>query len=103
MWNTEYIKDVKSMRSSETIIRRIMRMELYFDMIRRALKEGLNVCSDFPLNAVLDELVTYYESGQWLSDYEADERGEIPSDLKRGVLSEDGMYNLLSELNDEAY
>ncbi len=91
------------MQSSETIIRRIMRMELYFDMISRAVNEGINVCSDPPLNAVLAELVSYYESGRWLSDYEADERGEIPSDLKRGVLSEDGLYNLLSELDDEAY
>ena len=41
-------------------------------------------------------LVEYYEGGQWLQDYEADEQGLIPKDLKRGVLSEDGLYNLLS-------
>ena len=28
-------------------------------------------------------------------DYEADERGELPPDLKRGVLSQDALYNLL--------
>lgn len=39
----------------------------------------------------------YMDSGLWLSDYEADERGELPSDLKRGVLSQDGLYDLLSE------
>ena len=33
----------------------------------------------------------YEESGQWLQDYEADERGELPHDLKRGVLSQDGL------------
>jgi hypothetical protein len=31
-------------------------------------------------------------------DYEADEAGEIPSTVKRGVLSEDGLYNLLEDL-----
>lgn len=91
------------MHSSETLISRIKRMELYFDMISRAVNEGISVYSDPLLNAVLDELVAYYESSLWISDYKADERGEIPSDLKRGVLSEDGVYNLLSELIDEAY
>ena len=41
-------------------------------------------------------LEAYYTSGEWLEDYEADERGEFPSDLKRGVLSQDALYNLLS-------
>ena len=30
-------------------------------------------------------------------DYEADERGELPPDLKRGVLSQDALYDLLEE------
>ena len=34
-------------------------------------------------------------------DYEADERGELPPDLKRGVLSQDALYDLLERLNDE--
>ena len=45
-----------------------------------------------------DALKEYYESGLWLSDYEADERGELPADLKRGVLSQDGLYNLLNDI-----
>lgn len=40
-------------------------------------------------------LEAYYTSGEWLEDYEADERGELPPDLKRGVLSQDALYNLL--------
>lgn len=31
--------------------------------------------------------------------FEADERGEIPADLERGVLSEDGLYDLLGEVD----
>ena len=64
----------------ETRIERIRRMEAYFD---RADAEALAI------------LEAYYTSGLWLSDYEADERGELPKDLKRGVLSQDGLYNLL--------
>jgi hypothetical protein len=32
--------------------------------------------------------------------YEADERGELPPDLKRGVLSQDALYDLLEEKHD---
>ena len=44
--------------------------------------------------AVLD---SYYTSGDWRRDYELDEAGLLPKDLRRGVLSQDGVYNLLSE------
>ena len=40
-------------------------------------------------------LSIYYTSGEWLEDYEADERSELPPDLKRGVLSQDALYDLL--------
>ncbi len=48
--------------------------------------------------AQLKRLLEYYEGGQWLRDYELDEQGGLPPDLKRGVLSEDGVYNFLAEL-----
>ena len=35
--------------------------------------------------------------GAWREDYEADEVGTLPEDLKRGVLSQDALYDLLSE------
>lgn len=40
-------------------------------------------------------LEAYYTSGQWREDYEADEQGLLPEDLKRGVLSQDALYDLL--------
>ena len=43
----------------------------------------------------LKELTQYYRSDDWKQDFLADEMGELPKDLKRGVLSEDGIYNLL--------
>ena len=42
------------------------------------------------------KLEEYYAS-DWQEDFEADENGELPPDLKRGVLSEDGLYDLLEE------
>ena len=43
-------------------------------------------------------LFCYYDSGQWLRDYETDEAGLLPKDLKRGVLSEDAVYNFLADI-----
>ena len=34
-------------------------------------------------------------SHQWQRDYEADERGLLPANLKRGVLGQDALYDLL--------
>ena len=45
-------------------------------------------------------LERYCTSGDWREDYEADERGELPPDLKRGVLSQDALYDLLEEKHD---
>lgn len=41
------------------------------------------------------KLEKYYSSEQWKEDFMADEAGKLPKDLKRGVLSEDGLYVLL--------
>lgn len=68
----------------EERIERIRCMEALFD---HALKTG----------EIPRELTDYYFGGLWLDDFRADERGELPKDLKRGVLSEDGIWNLLSE------
>lgn len=45
-------------------------------------------------------LIEYYYSDERYEDLEADDRGEIPSNLKRGVLSEDEIYNLLSDYHE---
>ena len=68
-------------------IRRIRQMEDIYNAVRADAN-----------HPSLGELVQYYESGQWLRDYELDEQGLLPPDLKRGVLSQDGVYNLLENL-----
>ena len=45
----------------------------------------------------LQELTTYYTGPQWRQDFDDDSAGKLPADLKRGVLSEDAVYNLLSD------
>ena len=48
----------------------------------------------------LRTLDRYFSSEQWMKDYTADEEGRLPKDLKRGVLSEDGIYNLLERIRE---
>jgi len=45
-------------------------------------------------------LEQYYGSEAWKQDFADDEAGLLPSDLKRGVLSEDGIWNLLSDARE---
>ena len=46
------------------------------------------------------ELEAYYTGPQWMRDYEDDCAGRLPEGLKRGVLSEDAVYDLL-RIRDE--
>ena len=48
----------------------------------------------------IKELEEYYTGDDWKEDFELDEAGELPEDLKRGVLSEDAVYDML-ERNKE--
>ncbi|MBR4084491.1 MAG: DUF4298 domain-containing protein [Lachnospiraceae bacterium] len=74
-------------------------MEFYFDTIQKALEINSDLLKkEAPLSLMLQELTEYYENGQWMDDYEADEAGLLPQNLKRGVLSEDGVYNLLFDI-----
>ncbi len=83
----------------EKTIERVKKMEGYFEMVGAFQKvSSQNEKLDTNLEKAVQELAAYLESGEWLADYECDERGELPRDLKRGVLSQDGLYNLLEEL-----
>ena len=47
------------------------------------------------ISGALRILAEYYGSDEWKQDFADDEAGRLPKDLKRGVLSEDGLWNLL--------
>lgn len=43
------------------------------------------------------ELNAYYGSDEWKQDLADDEAGLLPREMKRGVLSEDSIWNLLED------
>ncbi len=72
---------------------RVSRMEKTMERVERALNTGFK---HEGYEADVEALSTYY-SGDWRKDFEMDEQGCFPEDMKRGVLSEDGLYDLLEE------
>ena len=88
------------MEKLQVTIARIQQMEQLYDEVMQSRKSGMDSeCERVDINEKIRLLAEYYENGLWLHDYECDEQGELPSDLKRGVLSQDALYNLLDEEN----
>ena len=80
-------------------IERIKWMEQRFNNALAAIKDGA-VDSLKAIKEDVAELSKYYRSELWKQDFAADEAGNLPPNLKRGVLSEDGIWNLLSDYRE---
>ena len=80
-------------------IERIKWMEQHFNKALAAIKDG-TTDSLKAIKKDIAELSKYYSSELWKMDYATDEAGNLPPDLKRGVLSEDGIWNLLSDYHE---
>lgn len=80
----------------ERALARIRRMETFFGRVTHARLHEAEKLHSPELQAEIRALSAYLSDGDWLHDYELDEQGMLPSDLKRGVLSQDGLYELLS-------
>ena len=77
---------------------RITHMESLLDEVTAALSGLSKSLEQYErIQPALQELEAYYGSSLWRQDFADDEAGLLPSDLKRGVLSEDGIWNLLEE------
>ena len=82
-------------------IERIKQMELRMERAAKAVMELSAALDNY--EAVQDDIAAleqYYGSEEWKQDFAADEAGLLPADLKRGVLSEDGIWNLLSDVRE---
>ena len=79
-------------------IERIQHFEMLLDRIAPVLENLEEALDAFEgIQEDVKELAAYYEDDDWREDFEADEAGKLPADLKRGVLSEDGIYDVLSD------
>ncbi|MBO4610430.1 MAG: DUF4298 domain-containing protein [Lachnospiraceae bacterium] len=81
---------------------RVERMEVIFDKLGDLIYEAdHNVIDDDLITRYkafqpkVRELERYYSSRDWKNDFKLDEQGKFPQYFKKGVLSEDGLYNAL--------
>ena len=80
---------------------RIARMEQQLEVASRAVKGLAAALDDYEAaQEALRELEAYYGSEEWKQDIAADEAGRLPKEMKRGVLSEDAVWNLLEERDE---
>lgn len=78
---------------------RIQRMDRCFAELQQAFFEAPeSIRCNSELCESKEMLTDYLESGLWLRDYTRDENGQLPKDLPRGVLSQDGLYDLLQAI-----
>lgn len=79
-------------------LRRIRKMERHLVRAASALKRLSSALDKYEeAKADIAALASYYGSDDWKQDFADDEAGLLPKNLKRGVLSEDGIWNLLEE------
>ncbi len=79
-------------------IAKIIEMEFIFDLLTAIADKHAELLSHPDVTALAGTLSDYYFGGTWLADYELDECGKLPKSLKRGVLAEDGVYELLTNI-----
>ena len=77
-------------------LQRIRKMERHLNRASAALKRLSSALDKYDeTKKDIAALASYYGSDDWKQDFAADEAGRLPKNLKRGVLSEDGIWNLL--------
>lgn len=87
------------MNTPEDLLSRVREMEERYDRLTRVIISLEDALAAYArVRPDLEALQEYLDSGQWKADFEADEAGEIPAGVKRGVLSEDGLYDLLEQV-----
>ena len=81
-----------------TQIQRIKYMERQLNQLLAALHAMNKALSTLAkARNAAQALSDYYGSAEWRKDFADDEAGLLPKDLKRGVLSEDGVWDVMSE------
>ena len=74
---------------------------LKYEITMREAKQLLHTKENADrLQSLISKLEAYYSSDEWKRDFIDDGKGLLPKKLPRGVLSEDGIYNLLEEYKE---
>ena len=91
----------EDVKANESQLARIYRMEGILNKSGKAVRDLQEALDRYvSLEEEIRELELYYTGGQWQKDFADDEAGKFPRNLRRGVLSEDAVFDFLA-LRDE--
>ena len=98
------MKGLRNMKTNH--IERINEMESILDECVEAVEE-LQASLEYVerLQEKMEKLFEYYGSKEWYEDREAYDAvdAEDQADIKAGVLSEDSVYDLITDVRDESF
>lgn len=82
-------------------IKRIQTMEHILDEVTEVVSQLSDALEAYEkVQSKIDMLHAYDTSEQWIQDYDSDCAGNLPQDLKRGVLAQDTLDTLFLELQE---
>lgn len=74
------------------------------DKLEKAFEAGSGIDELIPefekIQPDIQKLEEYYTGKYWKNDLRLDEEGKLPTDLKRGVLAQDSIHDLLDKNSD---
>ena len=82
----------------ETRVERITRYEKMLNEVTEVLRKAEQAVDEFKaVRPKVEALEKYYTSPAWKRDFKASEEGKLPANLPAGVLSEDGINDVLDD------
>ena len=86
------------MTRKEQQITRIARHEEMLNDVKEVLRNAEDALDAYEkARTKIRKLEKYYTGAAWKRDFSASEKGELPADLPCGVLSEDGISDVLDD------
>ena len=92
--DTERRMTVDQLERIRTMEQIMDKLEITVTALKTSLEEYQNLSDQIRM------LENYYSSEDWRKDFDDDSAGKLPENLKRGVLSEDGLWNLLTSKDE---
>ena len=97
-WLPADLEVIELIKNKMEQLERIGRMESLLEEAMQAVKGVLKALDGYETaQSAIRTLEAYYDSKEWMKDFSDDEQGRLPKELKRGVLSEDAIWNLLED------
>ena len=87
--------------AGENVPQHIYAMENILDKATYMMDTLEKIIAEYEeFQSAINKLEAYYTSQQWKDDYAMDEAGKYPEKLKRGVLSQDAVWNMNEEISE---